>query len=147
MKLVTLALLATTSLTFAQQRQFDNWDQNKDGKLSKEELPKQAQQNFSKVDTDGDCSISLSEHMAFRKRGQKPQQSEKLTIKNDISYADNDNPRQKLDLYLPNKPNTDKPLPVIAFIHGGAWRAGDKRSGLKRLRGELVGAGVTVGAD
>ncbi len=33
----------------------------------------------------------------------------------DIAYADTDNARQRLDLYLPKKP--EKPLPVIAFIH------------------------------
>ena len=48
----------------------------------------------------------------------------------DIPYADSDNPRQMLDLLLPTERKTDKPLPVIAFIHGGAWLAGDKSSGI-----------------
>lgn len=43
----------------------------------------------------------------------------------DIPYADTGNPRHRLDLYLPRERNTEK-LPVIVFVHGGAWMAGDK---------------------
>lgn len=44
----------------------------------------------------------------------------------DQPYAGNDNPKQKVDLYLPKKRNTDKPLPVVALIHGGGWVNGDR---------------------
>ena len=44
----------------------------------------------------------------------------------DQPYAANDNPKQKVDLYLPKKRNTDKPLPVVALIHGGGWVNGDR---------------------
>lgn len=47
----------------------------------------------------------------------------------DIPYAGTDNPRQTLDLLLPEKPATDQPLPVVVLIHGGGWQNGDKRSG------------------
>ncbi len=50
----------------------------------------------------------------------------------DVPYADSDNRRQTLDLLVP-KAESDKPRPVIAFIHGGAWRAGDKRQALPRV--------------
>jgi len=135
MKTLLAILLVSTSTTFAQQRQFEKWDKNNDGKLSKNELPKPFQKNFTKVDTDNNGFISIEEHKAFLSRPHKPQAqaNEKISITPDLSYAANDNPRQTLDLYLPKKPSTNQPLPVIAFIHGGAWRAGDKRSGLKRL--------------
>jgi acetyl esterase/lipase len=42
----------------------------------------------------------------------------------DLEYVKAGHERQKLDLYLPGK--TEGPLPVIVFIHGGAWRAGSK---------------------
>jgi acetyl esterase/lipase len=48
----------------------------------------------------------------------------------DLPYAGTDNPRQRLDLYLPNSPKTNRPLPVVAHIHGGGWEMGDKRDDL-----------------
>ena len=65
-----------------------------------------------------------------------------------IPYAGTDNPRQCLDLFLPKKRVSDAPLPVIVFVHGGAWRAGDKRSGQGRVRPFVESgryAGVSVG--
>ncbi|KAK0552567.1 Glucan 1,3-beta-glucosidase 3 [Tilletia horrida] len=39
-------------------------------------------------------------------------------------------PAQTLDLVLPTRPRTDAPLPRLCiFIHGGAWRGGDKDEG------------------
>ncbi len=66
----------------------------------------------------------------------------------DIPYAGTDNPRQCLDLFLPKERDSDSPLPVIVFIHGGAWRAGDKRGGQGRVRPFVSSgqyAGVSVG--
>jgi len=49
-----------------------------------------------------------------------------VTAQFDISYAGNANPKQMLDLYLPKTKASDKPLPVVVFIHGGAWKNGDR---------------------
>jgi len=49
-----------------------------------------------------------------------------VEVRLDQSYADNDNAKQRVDLYLPKKRNSDKPLPVVAFIHGGGWIHGDR---------------------
>ena len=51
-------------------------------------------------------------------------------IVRDIVYS---NSRQKLDLYLPAK--VSEPLPLIVWIHGGAWREGNKEA-LKRDWGD-----------
>lgn len=51
----------------------------------------------------------------------------------DISYADGDNPRQCLDLYLPEDCESGS-LPVIVFFHGGAWLEGNKSSGADRVK-------------
>ena len=53
-------------------------------------------------------------------------------IISDIFYAGTENPRQTLDLYLPNKTKlisgNSNPLPVIIWIHGGGWKNGSKES-------------------
>jgi acetyl esterase/lipase len=41
----------------------------------------------------------------------------------DIAYADGQ--RKKLDIYRPEEAG-DGPAPVVMFIYGGAWRAGDR---------------------
>lgn len=44
----------------------------------------------------------------------------------DIVYtkAADPHPRQKLDIYFPTK--SEHPVPVVVFVHGGAWKRGDK---------------------
>jgi acetyl esterase/lipase len=44
----------------------------------------------------------------------------------DIEYVPGGHVRQKLDLYLPAK--TNLPLPLIIWVHGGAWRGGSKQN-------------------
>ena len=61
-----------------------------------------------------------------------------------LDYAGQDNPRQKLDLYLPEKP-TEKPLPLIIYIHGGGWEGGDKSD--TALLFELIKSGGYGGAS
>ena len=51
----------------------------------------------------------------------------------DIPYAATDNPRQRLDLYLPKKPADEAPLPLVVYVHGGGWQGGDKRGGTMLL--------------
>ncbi|MBS0263946.1 MAG: alpha/beta hydrolase [Planctomycetes bacterium] len=43
----------------------------------------------------------------------------------DVPYAPNGHVRQKLDIYAPAGANK---LPVVFWIHGGGWQAGDKSS-------------------
>jgi acetyl esterase/lipase len=45
----------------------------------------------------------------------------------DLEYVKGGHERQKLDLYLPEDANG--PLPVIVWVHGGAWLAGSKDGG------------------
>ena len=135
------------------EKSFRDWDKNKDDKLSKEELPNNVKRNFERVDSDKNGFISLQEHVAYltRDRGRRQQRRPKLegfNIMQDISYAGTDNARQTLDLALPIKRISDKPLPVIAFIHGGGWRGGSKGGGLNRISGFLKSgnyAGVSIG--
>src|SRR5262245_8102524 len=45
-------------------------------------------------------------------------------VKRDIPYADKAHERQVLDIYAPSNA---KNLPVVFWIHGGGWQAGDKK--------------------
>jgi acetyl esterase/lipase len=59
-----------------------------------------------------------------------------VTVIKDIAYNDTkdaDPVKHKLDLYLPKG---QKNFPVLFYVHGGAWRAGD-RKGVARL-GTLI---------
>lgn len=144
-------LVATASLqqSFTQDRQtksdprFRQWDKNKDGKLVRDELPKNLQRNFDRVDANGDGFISPEEHSTVTNRGRQPRNQsdrqrsvrvpENVTLQADLPYAGTDNPKQKLDLLLPKEAKGKGPLPLVAFIHGGGWRNGDKRGGIGRV--------------
>jgi len=158
--LVCLGILATMFCNSSPAQQprrpggdpFKQWDSNGDGKLTRDELPAAIRGNFDRADTNRDGAISREEHAAPRNRrpGQpaRPQVSDSIRAELDVPYSAPDNPRQKLDLYLPKNRKADEPLPVVVWIHGGACRGGDKRSG-GRMLADLVGsgnyAGVSVG--
>jgi acetyl esterase/lipase len=125
---------------------FRSQDKNQDGRLSRDELPDRLRANFDRVDADRDGFITPQEDATFRSRGRakqrepgqqrrprEPRVPEGIVATLDIAYAGNDNPRQKLDLYLPESRSSDKPLPVVVWIHGGAWRAGSKAGGIGRF--------------
>jgi acetyl esterase/lipase len=44
----------------------------------------------------------------------------------DLAYVPDGHKRQKLDLFLPKQSEGDPPLPLIVWVHGGAWLAGSK---------------------
>ena len=49
-----------------------------------------------------------------------------VELRFDQPYAGNENPKQMVDVYLPKTRNSEKPLPLIALIHGGGWVNGDR---------------------
>ncbi|GEM_PF-198707 len=49
----------------------------------------------------------------------------KIKVQRDIAYTESADPRQKLDIYAPEGANN---LPVVFWIHGGGWQAGDRTS-------------------
>jgi arylformamidase len=46
-----------------------------------------------------------------------------VRLERDIAYDEPKNPRQILDIYTPA---SGKNLPVVVWVHGGGWQAGDK---------------------
>ncbi|HWB01289.1 MAG TPA: alpha/beta hydrolase [Pirellulales bacterium] len=54
---------------------------------------------------------------------------ENVVVETDVEYGRVGDRALVLDLVQPDE-RSDKPLPVVAFIHGGGWRNGSKASGL-----------------
>lgn len=51
---------------------------------------------------------------------------EGATALRDLEYVANGHERNRLDVYLPAGFKDKAPLPLIVWVHGGAWRAGSK---------------------
>ncbi len=49
--------------------------------------------------------------------------TENVIVKWDIPYVANGHARQTLDLYIPL---TGQPVPLVVWVHGGAWKLGSK---------------------
>jgi acetyl esterase/lipase len=153
--------LAISLISQAQQaptgaaRQFQQIDQNHDGKISREELPEALRPNFDRADTNHDGGISPEEHLAVigaarGAAGNKadPADLSGIEVLRDLPYADTDNPRQRLDVYLPKARKSEAPLPIVVFIHGGGWLAGNKGSGQGNLLRFVKSgdyAGISIG--
>lgn len=148
--LIAMLLLLAANSLFAQETspQFQRLDQNKDGKLTKDELPARL---FERLDANRDGVVTPKEDQDFLRQnrpGQGLRVPETVEAHQDIDYAKTDNPSQHLDLYLPKKPSSDKPLPVVVFIHGGGWQNGDKRGGYRQIANLIESgeyAGVSIG--
>lgn len=73
---------------------------------------------------------------------------EKVDVRLNVPYADNDNPRQQVDIYLPKDASAGEPLPVVLFIHGGGWSGGDRKGYMARAVEMAAGgkyAAISVG--
>jgi acetyl esterase/lipase len=81
------------------------------------------------ADGNGDGSITLEEFTDFQLdaggAGKTPL-PENVTLIRDVPYAKTDHPRQRLDVYLPAKRVEGQRLPVVAYVHGGAWNMGSR---------------------
>jgi acetyl esterase/lipase len=130
------------------EQRFKRWDKNGDGKITPDELGMPS--TFKNLDRDGNGVISPDEftaHMNAR-RGKNadnapataaPQPPE-IAKHADIRYAETPGVEansQSLDIYAPKNA---KNLPVMIYVHGGAWQGGDKRS-LAAAPGSFNGQG------
>ena len=142
-----LLFLLTTSTAFAQIDPFANLDLNRDGKLTANELPKETKPFIHVIDSNADGSISKTEFesIAATLLGKAPAQPvDKAGLKN-LDYSGEGDPRQTLDVYLPNKPSNKK-LPLVVYIHGGGWMSGSKEQG-KSISELITSTGQYVAAS
>ncbi|MGA2502443.1 MAG: alpha/beta hydrolase, partial [Tepidisphaeraceae bacterium] len=58
-------------------------------------------------------------------QAQQPRSAPGVRVERDIRYVPDGDPAQELDLYLPERAS-DKPLPLVVWVHGGGWRGGSK---------------------
>ncbi|HEV7282217.1 MAG TPA: alpha/beta hydrolase fold domain-containing protein [Pirellulaceae bacterium] len=123
-------------------RQFDK---DGDGALSREEAPPFLKERFDRVDANGDGKIGRAEVAAAR-RGQAGDTApggelpDNVKALRDLAYVPDGHERQKLDLYLPEREEGEK-LPLVVWIHGGAWQSGSKEGCPARY---LTGEGFAV---
>lgn len=148
MKKFCLALFAASAGMVFAAGPFDNLDRDGDGKLSRAEVPPDRREQFGRIDRSGDGYISREEFDEMRRRqsaqGQTPTAPPNIEVVENIAYAGTDDPKQRLDLYLPKDRKGKRPL--LVWIHGGAWKAGDKRQGLGAL-GTYLRDGNYIGAS
>jgi acetyl esterase/lipase len=64
-------------------------------------------------------------------RPQRPNLPEGTKLHANLEYVHGGHERQRLDLYVPA--TADTPLPVIVWVHGGAWMAGSKDGDIPAL--------------
>ncbi len=68
------------------------------------------------------ASVVFARQAIQPQRGRLP---EGVTVLRDVNYVTGGHERQRLDLYLPK---TETRLPLIIWIHGGAWLEGNKEN-------------------
>lgn len=84
---------------------------------------------------------SASPNSAKSKRPPSTALPEGVELIRDIQYTSTPHGPLRLDLYRPETFNGN--LPVIVFVHGGGWKAGDKQSALKHAAW-LAGDGYAI---
>lgn len=69
------------------------------------------------------------------------------SIQRDVTYCTPDGVPVKMDIFFPAA-SSGGPFPAVVYLHGGAWRAGDKSTGawLQPVVGELIARGYLVAA-
>src|SRR5690348_3522038 len=85
--------------------------------------------------------ITLSQ-FTFAQGGQRPL-PEGISAKRDVDYVSGGTERQRLDVFFPTK--AVKPVPLVVWVHGGAWLGGSKEGGpaLRLLEDGFAVASVT----
>lgn len=110
------------------------------------EQRQQWMKRFPQADTNQDGTLSNEEAAAFyqqlkskKQRGTSAGTSLPTPSHADVSYGDH--PNNKLDLWLAK---SDKPTPLIVFIHGGGFVGGDKSAVGSGIVQQALAHGVSI---
>jgi len=122
---------------------FKRFDRNRDGKLSRDELPERARRLFGRLDANKDGFITPAEDQAARAQRAKRRTLPPLPKPDHANVKYGPHPRNVFDLWLAKSAT---PTPLVIYYHGGGFRGGDKRSVNRQLRKQLLEAGVSVAA-
>jgi len=69
--------------------------------------------------------VNLAASQERSKQSVPPRLPAGVRVLRDLKYVENGHERNRLDLYLPEK--VEGGLPLVVWIHGGAWQAGSKQ--------------------
>jgi acetyl esterase/lipase len=125
---------------------FERMDRNKDGKISRDELPERMRRVFDRVDRDKDGAITPAEDVAFRTARARQGGGRRRPAPPEPDYANvkyGPHGRNVFDLWLAE---SETPTPLVIYYHGGGFRGGDKRTINIQLLTKLREAGVSVAA-
>ncbi|MEO6739257.1 MAG: alpha/beta hydrolase fold domain-containing protein [Chthoniobacteraceae bacterium] len=86
-------------------------------------------------------AVSLAMCITANAQPPSPRVPDGVKAHRDIAYVEGGHERQKLDLYLPEK--SGAPMPLLIWIHGGGWAAGNKDQ-CPPLRGGYLDRGFAV---
>lgn len=103
--------------------------QHNEGEISNENQLLQTQHHFFI----SEHNVDSHQPLCSTKKQRKFTPPENVTFLQNVPYAGTENPKQMLDILIPKEPKNTS-LPVIVYIHGGAFRAGSKESALWKLR-------------
>lgn len=138
-----MMMLAAVTLCPAQDKDlFSRTDANHDGFITPDELNRP--KLFKRLDTDSDGKISRQEaQSAARTRGagRRENQAEGQIAPTEANVKYGPYERNVLDFW---KARSDKPTPLIVFIHGGGFRAGDKSQVSAAVVKKALDSGVSV---
>ncbi|MFI5377744.1 MAG: alpha/beta hydrolase fold domain-containing protein [Tepidisphaerales bacterium] len=71
------------------------------------------------------CSTACITAMGQAQPGQPAAPSPGVRVERNLRYVPDGDAAHVLDLYLPQQAS-EKPLPLVVWVHGGAWRVGSK---------------------
>jgi acetyl esterase/lipase len=60
----------------------------------------------------------------------------------DVSYGPH--PKQVMHFWKTPEAGPDRPAPLLFYIHGGGWQAGDRMSGVRSMLPKLLASGISV---